>query len=101
MIAQSRINKSQLFSSYNRLKATAADKPRVNRALGVAQSNQPRPYITTADSCTCKDWEFRGSKTGVACKHMTALALVVPAVEVTPAPAPRRSLVEINSFLFD
>lgn len=69
-------SKSELFTNYNKMRATAADRPRLNRALGVAQSKQARPYNTTAQGCDCGDWKFRGSKTGVSCKHMTALVLV-------------------------
>ena len=91
-------NRSETFKRYNQMKRTAADPKRLNRALGVAQSKQERPYVTTAEGCSCKDWEFRGSKTGTPCKHMTALALVAPAVEV--APTRETILADANSFLF-
>ena len=32
-------------------------------------------YFTTANppACSCKDWEYRGSRTGRPCKHIRAL----------------------------
>lgn len=34
-------------------------------------------YLVSRDSCTCGDWVWRGSRTGVHCKHMSALALMI------------------------
>jgi len=76
---------SELFSSYNKIRASAPeehilgrgktpesvgkyDRPRANRALGVAQLKTPRPYHTTAWDCDCPDRIYRG----VVCKHMLA-----------------------------
>ena len=35
-----------------------------------------KEYFTTANPpcCSCRDWEFRGSRTGRWCKHIKALA---------------------------
>lgn len=30
-------------------------------------------YTITRHACTCKDWEFRGSKLGIECKHRLGL----------------------------
>lgn len=89
-------DRSLIFTNFNQLRPFTPNRRRLNRALGVAQSNQPRPYTTTAAGCTCNDWKFRGSKTGQPCKHMIGLQLITPAA----TPAPRRSLAEINDFLF-
>lgn len=64
--------KSELFTNYNKMRATAADRPRLNRALGVAQSKSKRPYNTTATGCDCPDSVYRK----VICKHRLGLALV-------------------------
>ena len=76
-------NKSQLFTEYNKAKAAGrregSDIKRLNRGLGVAQKSQPRPYVTTAHSCTCPDHFYRG----VVCKHMIALRLQKPASQPT------------------
>lgn len=67
--------KSLLFTEYNKARAAArrenSDMGRLNRGLGVAQKNQPRPYVTTAHDCTCPDHFYRG----VVCKHMIAVRL--------------------------
>lgn len=93
------MNKSLLFSSYNQIRAEArtdrwagmaGDQGRTNRALGLIQSGEERPYVTTADSCTCPDHTYRG----VVCKHMTAVritqrmqeARAISAREEQPAP---------------
>lgn len=62
--------RSTIFSNYNRLKGRASPEyiPRLNRALGVAQRKEPRPYETTFFSCTCPDFYYRG----VLCKHILA-----------------------------
>lgn len=78
MIAQT--DRSRIFSNYNRLRKDA-EKGRLNRALGLAQSQAERPYTTTADSCTCPDWQYRheGAE-GFRCKHQLLQALALPAL---------------------
>jgi len=84
------MNKSHLFSVYNRLKWEAKRSgnekmvQRLNKALGICQSKnyyaQPDRdyYIPTRQSCGCYDWIFRyrvaRAYTG-ACKHMLACTL--------------------------
>jgi predicted nucleic acid-binding Zn finger protein len=67
--------RSELFKSYNQFKKAAralgADTKRIDRGLGVAQRKDPRPYVTTTESCTCPDHTYRK----VTCKHMIALQL--------------------------
>ena len=70
------ISRSNLFTSYNAAKSIGIERGRLNRALGLAQTNKaPRPYITTPVSCTCADFRYRH----VRCKHMISLALVTTA----------------------
>lgn len=75
-----KMQRSATFSQYNRMKATT-ERGRLNRALGLAQSGKERPYTTTADSCTCPDWQYRheGAE-GFRCKHQLRLALAMPAL---------------------
>lgn len=72
------MNRSALFSTYNMARgmanAGALDGPRLNRALGIAQRNKAPEYETTATTCSCKDFMYRGGKVG-ACKHILALLL--------------------------
>lgn len=67
-------SKSSIFSAYNGARRLARegrlDCKRVNRALGVALSNKPSEYNSTARSCECPDRKYRG----VICKHMLAAA---------------------------
>lgn len=69
------MNKSKLFSVYNKARVAARngrlDTGRVNRALGVAQSKNARPYNTTITSCDCPDSLYRGA----TCKHRVALMM--------------------------
>ncbi len=97
----SKPQRSAIFTEYNRHRAAGdVERGRLNRALGLAQSNEERPYTTSAESCTCPDWQYRVSVKGGQCKHQLALMLavagaeavaeeaVVEAVEVEqPAPA--------------
>ena len=66
-------NKSTIFSRYNLarglVRAGTLDAGRLNRALGVALSKEPRPYRTTSDSCTCEDAKYGHRH---VCKHMLA-----------------------------
>lgn len=57
--------KSALFTQYNKAIASGAfDRKRVNRALGLFQKGETRPYNTTITSCDCPD-----SARGNVCKH--------------------------------
>ncbi len=74
------MTKSEIFTQYNKARAAARrgklDAKRVNRALGVAQSKTPRPYITTARTCNCPD---HIKNPAIACKHMIAKMIEVRA----------------------
>lgn len=69
------MNKSALFKAYNagrtQVREGVIDGPRLNRALGVAQASEARPYRTTTTSCTCADAFYRRAQ----CKHQLALIL--------------------------
>lgn len=97
------IQRSRVFSTYNTLRgAGTVERGRLNRALGLAQSQEERPYETTHESCTCPDWQYRISKTGGQCKHQTALLLSTVAEQAEePEEASREvDLDEINKDLF-
>ena len=77
------MDKSKLFTVYNRAKAVAhqgkLEPKRVNRALGIAQSREyPAKYVTTINSCTCPDSQYRHA----ICKHRLALAIKVRMSEI-------------------
>lgn len=67
------MDKRTIFVNYNRIKHSVPDfyLPRLNRAFGVAQKKEPRPYKTTFTSCDCPDAIYRK----VICKHIIALWL--------------------------
>ena len=69
--------RSHLFTAYNAARTLARtgliDRNRLDRALGVAQRIEPRPYVTTADDCNCPDARIRHA----VCKHRLALLLRV------------------------
>ncbi len=67
------MDKRLIFSNYNTLKYQIPDiyLPRLNRALGIAQLKNPRPYVTSLTNCSCPDHFYRN----VVCKHMLALWL--------------------------
>lgn len=91
--------KSEIFSVYNKVKAFARKNPdlidpkRVDKALGILQSNayfvdSREEYNPTTNNCGCKDWEFfyasrrcyvngqeKGKYAG-PCKHMIAELLI-------------------------
>lgn len=71
--------RSAIFQAYNAAKpmvrAGQIDGKRLNRALGVAQSQKVRPYVTTVSFCSCPDFLYN-SKRSVPCKHMYALLLL-------------------------
>lgn len=70
------IQRSEVFRTYNHLRGSdSVEKGRLNRALGLAQSQEERPYETTHESCSCPDFQFRLVGTGQKCKHMTQLLL--------------------------
>lgn len=68
-------DRSTLFTNFNAARSMARrgdlDMGRLNKALGLAQSKEERPYHATAHGCQCKDRAYRG----VICKHMLAVAL--------------------------
>jgi hypothetical protein len=72
------MNRRALFSAYNVMKKMAKDGQfdphRVDKALGLAQQKEDRPYHTTTEDCDCKDQECR-RHLGVICKHRLAAAL--------------------------
>lgn len=97
------IQRSEVFRTYNHLRGSdSVEKGRLNRALGLAQSQQERPYVTTHESCTCPDWQYRVSKNGGKCKHQAALLLSKVAEQAEePEEASREvDLDEINKDLF-
>ncbi len=63
------MNKRAIFTAYNAMRGQARrgmfDMGRLNRALGLAQRRERRPYVTSLDWCTCPDCECRR----VYCKH--------------------------------
>jgi len=81
------MDKSAIFSEYNRAKAAARsgklDANRVNRALGILQMKSTRPYSTTISSCDCQDAQF-----GHVCKHRIAKMIERRAEERHPKPEP-------------
>lgn len=89
--------KSRLFTSYNHMRgAGAVERGRLNRALGLVQSGEERPYVTTETSCTCPDFQYRGG----ACKHLASRQLKdatteAPAVKSTPV-----DFEDLNDILF-
>lgn len=68
--------RSRIFTTYNHVKAAMpaddrSSRGRADRALGLAQTGEKRPYVTTLWGCTCPDSRFRGG----VCKHRLALVL--------------------------
>lgn len=60
------IIRSAIFRQYNLARSCGKiDRMRTNRALGIIQHGEPRPYKTTLHNCTCPD-------TVRPCKHITA-----------------------------
>jgi len=73
------VNKSRLFTSFNSSRSMARagviDAQRLNKALGVAQTEQGshiEHYRSTKDDCGCPDRRYRGQ----VCKGMLALLLI-------------------------
>jgi hypothetical protein len=63
--------KSAIFVQYNKARSCGAfDKARVNRAFGLFQKGETRPYNTTISACDCPD-----SLKGHTCKHRIARAI--------------------------
>ena len=86
--------KSTRFTAYNQMKnadRNRGDKLRTNRALGLVQSKEKRPYRTSADCCICPDFQIRTNKArrmGYSgkvnpCKHMRALIIEAKAISLT------------------
>ena len=83
---------SVLFTSYNLARRiNGVDRGRLNRALGVAQRCEPRPYDTTTLYCSCPDFSgvapdgrrFRQQSLR-PCKHIIAAALLTTAAPAVP-----------------
>lgn len=89
MRTPTRPTKSELFTTYNKMRAAARRDgdtkqiERLNKALGILQSKtyyqgERAEYQPTVGACGCKDWEFhfaaRRRYTG-PCKHMLAESL--------------------------
>ncbi|MFW6184882.1 MAG: hypothetical protein ACOC8X_13875 [Chloroflexota bacterium] len=95
--------RSAVFSEYNRLRHTA-ESGRANRALGLVQRGEERPYETTPDFCSCPDWINRMQYVeGGKCKHQIQLELAQVAAEAAPEPDPGKGgldVDEINDLLF-
>lgn len=70
------MGRSELFRAFNVMRAAARrgyiDPKRLNRSLGIAQRKEPRPYVTTLESCSCPDFQYRRGP----CKHIYALAML-------------------------
>lgn len=98
--------RSAVFSRYNRLRHTA-EAGRANRALGLVQRGEERPYHTTARACTCPDFVYRLAGTGQKCKHQLQMELSAAAEASAPAKpdieegSSEELLSNINSDLFD
>jgi predicted nucleic acid-binding Zn finger protein len=76
------MNRSALFTAYNAAKPIFTDRPRLNRALGVAQRKTAPAYVTTLSKCSCPDFsgvDAHGRRFRLPslrpCKHLIALAL--------------------------
>ena len=65
-----KFNRSEIFSVYNKAKASARagllDARRVDRALGILIADRVRPYRTTHRACSCPDARWN------RCKHQIA-----------------------------
>lgn len=66
------IDRAGIFRAYNAMRALPVDRGRLNRALGVVQSKEPRPYHYTIDHCDCPDAYYRPWE---KCKHRLAALL--------------------------
>ena len=71
------MTRSGLFTAYNVARSYAhqgyIDQARLNRALGLAQAKEPRPYRTILGACSCPDKRLRRVP---ACKHELRLLLL-------------------------
>jgi predicted nucleic acid-binding Zn finger protein len=75
-------SKSALFTAYNAAKPIFTDRPRLNRALGVAQRKTAPAYVTTLSKCSCPDFsgvDANGRRFRLPslrpCKHILAVIL--------------------------
>jgi predicted nucleic acid-binding Zn finger protein len=88
--------RSAIFSEYNRLRGRGnVERGRLNRALGLAQTGEERPYNTTVAGCDCPDRTHNGVR---VCKHMAALRMQEVADRTVVAAG--GSIDEINDALF-
>jgi len=55
------------------------------RTTYVHSDNSNETYTMTHHTCTCGDWQHRGSKHGFRCKHLIARGLRSARVEVVHA----------------
>lgn len=70
--------KSAIFSSYNKAVACGKfERLRINRALGIIQHGEQRPYATSITDCTCPDF----AKHHKPCKHIIAKMVLYRAFE--------------------
>lgn len=69
------MSRRDLFRAFNAMRGMARqgyfEAGRLNRALGVAQRKENRPYHTTVEDCDCMDKECRRFMP-VTCKHQLA-----------------------------
>ena len=96
---ETRLTKSEIFTVYNQMRTAARREgntkqiERLNKALGILMSKEyyageRLAYIPTADSCGCKDWEFRHSAKRAyvsGCKHMLAESMMQSALALRAA----------------
>jgi hypothetical protein len=100
-----KLTKSELMSAYNFARSYARRNPekldprRVDRAFGILQSKEARPYTTTTRSCNCPD-ATKARKNGYTgpCKHRTAQMLLVK-IEKLRAEHNVTELVKVNQQL--
>jgi len=88
-------NPSEVFSAYNKIRTKYRDFPnlidpgRLNKALGILQSyaleGKLDEYVTQADHCYCKDFEFKnasrrknseGTRYTGPCKHQLVVIML-------------------------
>lgn len=69
------VSRSCLFTAYNCARKLGVDRPRLNKALGLALHGSWN-YVTTLEQCSCPDWQYRGAYNYQPCKHLIARALI-------------------------
>ena len=74
-VTEKPLDRSALFRAYNAgralVRAGKLDAGRLNRGLGLVQSQRQHSYHTTPTSCDCPDASIRK----VTCKHSIAASL--------------------------